>query len=62
MDITITPHRLRGTLEAPPSKSAAHRALICAALCREGESVLHGLSPSQDILATLGVLLSLIHI
>ncbi len=59
MDITITPRRLRGTLEAPPSKSAAHRALICAALCREGESVLHGLSPSQDILATLGVLRAL---
>lgn len=59
MDITITPRRLRGTIEAPPSKSAAHRALICAALCGEGESVLHGLSPSQDILATLEVLRAL---
>lgn len=32
MDIMIYPSRLSGSMKAPPSKSAAHRALICAAL------------------------------
>ena len=32
MDITIQPGRLRGTIEVIPSKSQAHRYLICAAL------------------------------
>ena len=32
MDITIQPKKLRGTLEVIPSKSQAHRYLICAAL------------------------------
>lgn len=31
MDITITPHKLNGTVAAIPSKSHAHRLLICAA-------------------------------
>ena len=31
MDITVFPHRLEGAIEAIPSKSQAHRALICAA-------------------------------
>lgn len=31
MDITITPGKLRGTITAIPSKSQAHRLLICAA-------------------------------
>lgn len=31
MDITITPHKLSGQLQAIPSKSQAHRLLICAA-------------------------------
>ena len=39
-----------GTVQAPPSKSAAHRALICAAL--SGGSV-KGVSASADIAATL---------
>lgn len=30
MDVSITPHDLFGTVEAIPSKSYAHRALICA--------------------------------
>ena len=30
----LSPSRLTGTVQAPPSKSAAHRALICAALSR----------------------------
>ena len=32
MDIIITPGTLRGTLEAPPSKSHAHRLMTAAAL------------------------------
>ena len=30
--ITITPKTLQGTIAVPPSKSLAHRAIICAAL------------------------------
>ena len=41
-----------GTLAAPPSKSMAHRAVLCGALA-EGESRLSGLAHSQDIDATL---------
>ncbi len=48
-----------GTLYAPPSKSMAHRALICAALA-QGESVVEGLSSlSEDILATIDCLRAL---
>lgn len=32
MDITIQPRLLRGKIQVPPSKSMAHRLLICAAL------------------------------
>ena len=31
MNITITPGKLRGSIQAIPSKSQAHRALVCAA-------------------------------
>ena len=41
-----------GVLAAPPSKSMAHRAVLCAALA-DGESRLTGLAHSQDIDATL---------
>ena len=51
MNLTITPGKLSGTVTPPPSKSQAHRLLICAALAGEG-SVIHGLADSQDIRAT----------
>lgn len=51
----IHPARLSGTLAAPPSKSAAHRALICAALA-DGESRVSPLADSADMAATIGVL------
>ena len=51
MKLTITPSRLSGPVTPPPSKSQAHRLLICAALAGEG-SVIHGLADSQDIRAT----------
>ena len=44
---------IRGTLAAPPSKSMAHRALLCAALAG-GTSRVDNLAHSQDIDATLG--------
>lgn len=51
MRVTVTPGKISGTLAAPPSKSMAHRALVCAALA-EGESRLTNLSDSEDITAT----------
>lgn len=44
-----------GSVYAPTSKSMAHRLLICAALSK-GESVVKGITFSQDILATLDCL------
>lgn len=46
---------LRGTVAAPPSKSMAHRLLICSGLAC-GTSVVHGIAPSEDVLATLDCL------
>ncbi len=51
MNLTIIPGKLSGTVTPPPSKSQAHRLLICAALAGEG-SVIHNLADSQDIRAT----------
>ncbi len=48
----LSPSRLTGTVQAPPSKSAAHRALICAALSR-GVCQVKNISASQDMQATL---------
>ena len=47
----IEPGMLRGTIAAPPSKSMAHRMLICAALAA-GESTVRPIELSEDILAT----------
>lgn len=52
MDIKITPKKLRGRVEVPPSKSVAHRMIIAAALA-EGTSTISNLSPSVDILSTI---------
>ncbi|SDN45474.1 3-phosphoshikimate 1-carboxyvinyltransferase [Desulfonauticus submarinus] len=46
------------TIEAPPSKSISHRALLCAALA-DGESCLDNVLQSEDILRTRECLLSL---
>lgn len=42
-----------GTISAPPSKSDAHRLLICAALCKNQKCTIHGYYPSDDISATV---------
>lgn len=52
MKVKIEPSELKGSIYAPPSKSYAHRLLICAALA-EGESEVSGISKSEDMLATL---------
>jgi|AGTN01.3.fsa_nt_gi 3-phosphoshikimate 1-carboxyvinyltransferase len=52
MDITVLPGALTGTVRVPPSKSAAHRAIIAAALA-EGTSVVRNVDLSSDIRATL---------
>ncbi len=52
MTVTIKPSTARGTLKAPPSKSMAHRLLLCAALAK-GTSTISNIAYSDDILATL---------
>lgn len=52
MNIHIGKGRAEGHIEAPPSKSMAHRMLICAAMCEE-ESTVRGISSCEDVLATL---------
>lgn len=52
MDIEVKPSRALGYVEAPPSKSMAHRLLIAAALS-EGTSHISNVAYSEDILATL---------
>lgn len=52
MQAVIKPGALRGVTAAPPSKSMAHRMLICAALA-EGESLVQPIELSEDILATM---------
>jgi len=56
--IEIKASKAKGRMTAPPSKSMSHRCLIAAALA-EGESIIHGLAYSQDILATLDCLQAL---
>lgn len=55
MDITIQPGLLSGTLTAIPSKSQAHRLLICAAFS-DNETTLLCRETNRDIEATAGCL------
>lgn len=52
------PSRLKGTIDAPPSKSMAHRYLIGAVLSGK-TSILTGIDYSEDILATIDCLRAL---
>ncbi len=58
MIATWKPCKLEGTLEAPPSKSMAHRYLIGAALSKE-ICTLSGIDYSEDILASMDCLSAL---
>ena len=58
MNVRIYPSRAKGSVSAPPSKSMAHRLLICAALAK-GESRIEGVSDCEDVQATLDSLKAL---
>ena len=58
MIATFNPCKLAGTMEAPPSKSMAHRFLIGAALSKK-KCVLSGIDYSEDILASMDCLKAL---
>lgn len=58
MKILITPSFLSGEITPPPSKSMAHRLLICAALA-DGRSVISNIAFSDDVVATLTCMKSL---
>lgn len=58
MDIIIQPGKLSGTVAAIPSKSQAHRLLICAAFS-DKETTLHCPDTNRDIEATADCLRSL---
>lgn len=57
MTIRIEKSIANGKIKAPPSKSMAHRYLICGALSQISE--IKGISESKDMLATLGCLKTL---
>lgn len=50
--IKIMPSVLKGKIDIPPSKSLSHRAIICASLCNDGQSIINNLLFSEDIKAT----------
>lgn len=52
MKVRITPAQVSGSVTIPPSKSMAHRAIICAALA-DGISVIENVDYSKDIIATI---------
>lgn len=58
MDITISPGKLNGSLSAIPSKSQAHRLLICAAFA-DSSTILLCPETNRDIEATAGCLRAL---
>ena len=55
MTRSLIPTALSGIVSAPPSKSIAHRALICAALA-DGVSTVSPVDCSKDMDATIGAL------
>ena len=58
MDITIHPQKLKGMVNVIPSKSQAHRYLICAALA-DGPTDIHCAETSRDMDATADCLIAL---
>ncbi len=56
--IQINPRKLMGTLQVPPSKSMAHRAIICASLA-QGQSKITNIVMSKDIEATINAMKAL---
>lgn len=60
MDITIQPRLLRGTVQVPPSKSMAHRLLICAAFAKSPSDLICP-QINDDIAATAECLHRICH-
>lgn len=58
MRVTVNKSTPRGSVMAPPSKSMAHRLLICSALAK-GESKVRSLEMSEDVVATVSCLRAL---
>ncbi len=58
MLVNIKPSECMGSIIAPPSKSMAHRLLICAGLSK-GESIISNIAYSKDVLATIDCLKAL---
>lgn len=56
--LKINPIKLKGSVKIPPSKSMAHRAVICASLS-DGVSKISNLELSDDIIATINAMRSL---
>ena len=54
----INPKKIHGSINIPPSKSMAHRAIICAALCK-GKSTISNIEYSDDIIATINAMRNL---
>ena len=52
MNIKIYPSKVSGEVTIPPSKSMAHRAIICASLAK-GTSIITNIDYSNDIIATI---------
>ncbi len=57
-EIKIIPKKLMGDVKIPPSKSMAHRSIICAALAK-GVSEISNIDFSNDIIATIKAMESL---
>ena len=54
-DLKIIPSKLKGSVKIPPSKSMAHRAIICAALS-DGICRIDNIDYSDDIIATINAM------
>ena len=57
-DLKVYPSILEGEVKIPPSKSMAHRAIICAALS-DGFCKIENIDYSDDIIATIDAMNSL---
>ncbi len=55
MKAYIKPSLPQGTVTIPPSKSIAHRAIICACLA-DGHSTVHNIDTSDDMFATINAM------
>ena len=52
----VSKNAAEGKISVPTSKSVAHRMLIAASLCKGEKSTIRGITPSEDVLATIDCL------